>query len=99
MAKTKTAPFDAADYLDSPEMIAHYLSEAFATGDARYMLKAIGTVARARGMSGVATGAALSRTNLYKAFGETQHPEFETVIRVLAAMNVQLSATVRDENS
>jgi probable addiction module antidote protein len=43
----KTRPFDAAEYLDSPEMIAKYLTEAFETDDAAFIAKAIGTVARA----------------------------------------------------
>lgn len=50
----KTRPFDAAEYLDSPEAIAAYLSEAFETNDADFITEAISTVARARGMAAVA---------------------------------------------
>ncbi|WP_375293178.1 DNA-binding protein [Bradyrhizobium sp. sGM-13] len=48
MANAK--PFDAAEYLDSPEMIAAYLNEASESGDASAIAVAIGTVASARGI-------------------------------------------------
>src|SRR5262249_7447655 len=88
----KATPFDAAEYLDSPEDLANYLSEAFETGDPAYITVAIGTAARAKGMSAIAEAAGLSRENLYRALGSNGHPEFETVMRVLSAMDVQLVA-------
>jgi len=92
----KTSQFDAAEYLDSKEAIADYLSEAFATGDDHYIAKAIGTVARARGMSDVAREAGLSRENLYKALTEDGSPEFGTVMKVLDALDVQLVARPKE---
>ena len=59
MAKVKSC--NAAEYLDSPEMIAAYLNEAFKSEDASAIAVAIGTVARARGMSAVAEKAGLHR--------------------------------------
>jgi probable addiction module antidote protein len=50
LTMAKTRAFDAAEYLDSPEMIAEYLTEAFETDDAAFIAKAIGTVARAQGI-------------------------------------------------
>jgi probable addiction module antidote protein len=88
----KTAPFDAAEYLDSPEAIAHYLSEALETEDMEYIARAIGAVARAQGMTSVAREAGLSRENLYKALGAGGNPEFDTVIKVLHALGLQLVA-------
>jgi probable addiction module antidote protein len=87
--------FDAAEYLDSPEMIAEYLTEAFETGDDEYIAQAIGTVARAQGMSGVAKDAGLSRENLYRALNTGGRPEFATVMKVLNALGVQLVARPR----
>ena len=63
----KTRVFDAAEYLDSPEMIAEYLTEALETDDEVFIAKAIGTIARARGMGAVADSAGVSRENLYRA--------------------------------
>jgi len=89
---TKAQLFDAADYLDSPQAIADYLTEAFETGDNAFIAEAIGTVARAQGMSGVAREAGLSRENLYRALSADGHPEFATVLKVLDAMGIQLTA-------
>ena len=88
----KAKPFDAAEYLDSPEMIAAYLNEALESEDASAIAVAIGTVARARGMSAVAEKAGLSRENLYRALGGEAKPEFGTVIKVLHALGIDLVA-------
>jgi len=88
----KASPFDVADYLDSPEAIADYLTEALDTGDDDYIAQAIGAVARARGMSSVAKESGLSRENLYRALNAGGKPEFATVIKVVKALGVQLVA-------
>src|SRR3954462_3496530 len=88
----KTKPFDAAEVLDSPEMIAAYLTEAFSSDDPALMAMAIGAVARSQGMSVVAEKAGLSRENLYRAFGGDAKPEFGTVIKVLHALGIDLVA-------
>jgi probable addiction module antidote protein len=90
MAKTRV--FDAAEYLDSREMIAEYLTEALDTDDAAFIAKAIGTVARAQGMGAVAEATGLSRENLYRALSGDTKPEFETIRKVLGALGVQLVA-------
>jgi probable addiction module antidote protein len=90
MGKTKTKPFDAADYLDNPEVIAAYLTEAFETGDAEFIAAAIGDVARAKGMSGVAKEAGVSRESLYRSLGVKGNPEFDTVVRVMDALGMQI---------
>jgi probable addiction module antidote protein len=82
----KARPFDAAEYLDSPEMIAAYLTEAFESDDASEIAIAIGAVARAVGMSAVAEKAGLSRENLYRALGGDAKPEFGNIMKVLRAL-------------
>mgnify|MGYP001216227701 CR=1 FL=1 len=89
--KRKSKPFDAAEYLESNEAVATYLDEAMATGDAAYIVKAIGTVARARGMTQIAKDAQMSRESLYKSLGDDGNPEFATVLRVMAALGMRLS--------
>jgi probable addiction module antidote protein len=97
MVKTKDLPiFDAAEFLATPEHIAGYLSEALATGDAADIAEAIGTAARAKGMTAIAEAAGLSRENLYRALSSSGRPEFDTIMRVLRALDVQLVATPRD---
>ena len=88
----RTRPYDSAEYLDSPEGIAEYLSDALETNDAAFIAQAIGTAARARGMSEIAREAGVSRENLYRALSGETKPEFETIVRVLAALGVQLAA-------
>jgi probable addiction module antidote protein len=93
-AKLKTTLFDAADYLDSAEAIAVYLEEAFATDDPAYIAHALGTVARAKGMTEVARKTGLSRESLYKALSAEGNPEFATILKVMSALDLKISARV-----
>jgi probable addiction module antidote protein len=88
----KTTRFDAADYLDSEERQAAYISAALETGDVAFVRDALGLVARARGMGVVAKTAGLNRESLYKALGDAGNPEFETVMRIVRALGLTLSA-------
>ena len=86
----KASHFDAADYLDSPDMIADYLSEAFETGDEKLIAQALGTVARAKGMADVAQKTGLSRESLYRSLSEQGHPALATTMKVLDSFDMQL---------
>lgn len=89
---SKTTEFDAANYLDSEEMIAEYLNQALASGDTDLLLSAIGDVARARGMAQIAQDSGLGRESLYKAFAAGAKPRFDTVFKVLQALGVRMQA-------
>ncbi len=91
MAK-KTTRFDAATYLDSEERQVAYITAALETGDADFVRDALGLVARARGMAEIAKNAGLNRESLYKALGESGNPEFATVMRIVRALGLTLSA-------
>ena len=93
--KLKTTAFDSAAYLDSDEAISAYVEEALATEDPAFIAKALGAVARARGMGQIAKKAGLSRESLYKALSAEGNPEFGTVIRVMHALGLKLSASAR----
>ncbi len=88
----KTTEFDAASYLDSEEMIAEYLNQALASGDTDLLLSAIGDVAKARGMAQIARDTGLGRESLYKAFAAGAKPRFDTVMKVLRALGVEMHA-------
>jgi probable addiction module antidote protein len=88
----RTTRFDAADYLDTEKRQAAYIASALETGDADFVRDALGVVARARGMGEIAKNAGLNRESLYKALGETGNPEFATVMRIVRAMGLTLSA-------
>lgn len=89
---TKTTRFDAVDYLNTEERQAAYIATALETGDADFVRDALGLVARARGMSEIAKKAGLNRESLYKALGEAGNPEFGTVMRIVGALGLTLSA-------
>jgi probable addiction module antidote protein len=83
--------FDAAKYLDSPEAIAGYLSAALEENDPDALIDALGTVARARGMSEIAEASGLGRESLYKSLRADAQPRFDTVQRVMAALGLKLT--------
>ncbi len=88
----KTTEFDPALYLDSEEVIAEYLSQIIEEGDTEEVLEAIGHIAKARGMTQIAKDSGLGRESLYKAFAPGAKPRFETVMRVIRTLGVQLHA-------
>ena len=88
----KPVPWDATDYLKTDDDIAEYLAAAFETGEVGDVTHALATIARARGMTETARNAGLARGSLYKAIGEGANPTLSTLLAVLGAMNVTLSA-------
>ena len=87
-----TTAFDVADYLDSPEIVAAYLTEALETGESELVAAALGAIARAKGMTQVARDSGLGRESLYKALSKDGHPGFDTVLKVLNALGLSLTA-------
>jgi probable addiction module antidote protein len=90
----KTVAYDIAEQLRTPEEMAAYLDAWLidAPDDAAGIARALGDIARAKGMTQVARDAGLSRESLYKALGENGNPRFTTVFRVAKALGVQLRA-------
>jgi probable addiction module antidote protein len=88
----KTLPYDSAEYLDSEEEIAAYIDAVFEDGDPALLTHALGVIARARGMSQIARDTGLSRESLYRALRADGNPELATVVKVLKALGVRLSA-------
>ena len=94
MGKTKTTKYDVAEHLRTPEEMAAYLEAcmAEANGDATFIAKALGDIARAKGMAQVARDAGLSRESLYKALSGERSPGFDTILKVMGALGLQLHA-------
>jgi probable addiction module antidote protein len=84
--------FDAAEYLNSEEDVAAYLTAVLEENDSALLAAAIGDIARARGMSQVAKDSGIAREALYKALRPGSEPRFETIRRVCAALGVRLVA-------
>jgi probable addiction module antidote protein len=93
-AKTKTVVYDVAEQLRTPDEMAAYLDAwlAEAPDDAAGIARALGDIARAKGMSQVARETGLSRESLYKALSETGNPSFATILKVAKALGVRLHA-------
>ncbi len=94
MSKTKTTRYDVAEHLRTPEEIAAYLEACLeeAEGDASFVAKALGDIARAKGMTQVARDAGLSRESLYKALSGERTPGFDTILKVIKALGIELHA-------
>jgi probable addiction module antidote protein len=95
--KTKTTRYDVAEHLRTPEEMAAYLEAVLeeSNGDAGMVAKAIGDIARAKGMSQVAKDSGLSRESLYKALSGDRSPGIDTILKVIKALGIRLHAEVR----
>jgi probable addiction module antidote protein len=91
----KTVPFDAAEHLTSVRAQRELIVDALETGDARYIAAALGTIARARGMSKIAEEAGVTRASLYKALSPTGDPQLTTLLGVLKAMGLSLTVKAK----
>lgn len=89
----KTSVFDPAEYLETDEDIAIFMSEAFATGDYKHIAHCLGIVARAKGMTNIAKETGLAREQLYRSFSEEGNPTLKNTIAIMKALGVNLTAT------
>ena len=90
--KVKLTTFDAARYLTDDAAVAEYMTAILETGDPDLLLLALADVARARGMAQVAKDAGLGRESLYKALAPGAKPRYDTIMKVMRALGVQLTA-------
>jgi len=91
----KIAAFDAADYLDDDVVIAEYLNAALEDENPDVFLQAVADVAKARGMTRLARDTGLGRESLYKALAPGAKPRYDTVLKLLRALGVELTASPR----
>ena len=75
--------------------LAGYIEES--DGDAAFITKALGDIARAKGMTQIARETGLSRESLYKALSGDRSPSFDTILKVVSGLGLKLSAGVRSE--
>ncbi len=96
MTQTSTTRYDVAEHLRTPEEMAAYLEACLeeANGDAAFVVKALGDIARAKGMTQVARDAGLSRESLYKALSGERKPDFAIILKVIEALGLKLHAGV-----
>lgn len=90
------ARFDAADYLDDETVIAEYIDAALEDENPHVLLQAIADVAKARGMTRLAKDAGMGRESLYKALAPGAKPRYDTVLKLVRALGVELHAAPAD---
>jgi len=95
MAKVNVSPFDAADYIETPEDVALFLEAAFdeaaEDNDPGYIAHALGVVARSKGMSKIAEQTGRSREQLYRSLSAEGNPTLATIMEVLRSLGVRLA--------
>jgi len=92
---TKTKPFDPADYLWSEDDILDYLKIWMEDGSPQEIARAIGDVARSKGMSEIARKAGVGRQALYNSLSGNGNPTLETLVGVLNALGLELTVQRR----
>jgi len=99
LTQTTTAPNEVAEFLETPEEMAAYLEACIeeSEGDAAFIAKALGDIARAKRMTQIARETGLSRESLYKALSGDQSPSLDTILKVVAALGLKFSASVKHE--
>lgn len=100
MKKTTTSKYDVAEHLRTPLEMAAYLEACIeeADGDAAFIAKALGDIARAKGMTEIARDSGLSRESLYKALSGDRVPTFDTVLRVMTALGLTIHIAAAQKN-
>ena len=94
MPKLKVSTFDIAEYLDNEVMIEEYLNNALKEGNTEDLITAIGHIAKAKGMTRIASDTGMSRPSLYKALSKGSKPQFETIQKVIKALGGNLSVNM-----
>jgi probable addiction module antidote protein len=93
----KLTKYDPAVALVDGEDVAAFLTDALETGDAAFIAKSLGVVARAKGMAEIAVKTGLSREQLYRSFSAEGNPTLKTMLAVMKALGVDLAAKVHTE--
>ncbi len=88
--KNDLTDFDISQYLDNNEIIAEYLTQVIEEGDMDELFSAIGNIAKAKGISQISKDTGLGRESLYKTFKKGSKPRFDTVMKVLNSLGIQL---------
>ena len=92
--KKELLDFDISEYLDSKEAISEYLNQVLENGDEQEIIRALGHIAKAKGMTQIAKKSGLGRESLYKALKPNSKPRFETIMKVIKAFDINLKTTI-----
>ena len=87
----KLLPFDPAEHIETEEDILYYLEAAMEGNDPKHIARALGDVARSKGMTEIAKKTGLGRQALYNALSESGNPTLETLTSVLTVLGLELT--------
>lgn len=89
----KLRKWDSAEHLKTEDDMQAYLQACIeeSNGDAAFIAKALGNIAKAKGMAQLSQDTGLGRESLYKALSGDVNPSFDTVIKVVKALNLRLA--------
>lgn len=88
----KLTTFDPAEYLETEADRVQFITEALETGDSVFVAKALGIVARSKGMTAIATDTGIHRETLYRSLSDQGNPTLKTTLAVLGALGIKLTA-------
>lgn len=94
--KLVTTRWDPAEHLETREDMIAYLDAALEDGDTSIIASVLGDIARAERMAEIAAKTGLGRTSLYRALSPEGHPEFETILKVMDALDLQFHVTQKE---
>lgn len=94
MQKTKTRPWDPAEHLETEEDMLAYLEAVLEDGDPRLVVAALGDIARAKGMAGVADEARLSIESGPASESTERDAHLSAVLKTVRALGFKLHATI-----
>ncbi len=97
--KTRTTPWDAADYIETPEDVVEFLQAALEENDPAVLTEALGVVARAKGMTAIAQRTGLSRESLYRTLSAGGNPGLATLFKIMDAMDLRLEIRAKQADS
>lgn len=87
----KLSVWDTSEYLETDEDIKLYLEEAFKDGDPKLIKACIKDALKAKNMTKLAEEIGVSRSGLYKMLSENGNPEFVSILKILKALNLELT--------
>lgn len=95
MGELKLKKWDSAEHLETDADMADYLEACMeeAGDDPAFIAKALGTIARAKGMTQLAKETGLGRESLYKALSGEGNPSFATILKVVNTLGIRLHAS------
>ncbi len=98
MSKKIVTDWDPSEHLETTEEMARYLEAALEDGDSGVIAAALGDIARSKGMASIAEATGLGRESLYKSLSENGNPELTTVLKVVDALGLKLTAVPVDSD-